>query len=278
MEIGFRKFAFHGNPEAMEQARYRFTDRDTELIAGFEDELRQHHFTCDVISFRYTDTRQTDRREGLLAQLSPPMAILSADGVAARDMIWACRNLGLSIPRDVAVLSCESDVLGCTACKPTISGVMVPARRIGQRAAEILNNMIRTGKTPKRLLIKLPPLDVSVRQSTDVLAVTDPLVSSAVQYVRENSAQNITATGIARHVSLSRRALAYRFATSLGRAPVAELRRVRVEQAKVLLAEIDLKLSIIATKVGIRQYRTFQRIFRQQMGITPYQYRLQLRK
>jgi two-component system response regulator YesN len=59
---------------------------------------------------------------------------------------------------------------------------------------------------------------------------------------------------------------------------VAELRRVRVEKAKVLLAEIDLKLSIIATKVGIRQYRTFQRIFRQQMGITPYQYRLQLRK
>jgi LacI family transcriptional regulator len=193
-------------------------------------------------------------------------------------MIWACRNLGLSVPRDVAVLSGENDDLACMACKPAISGVMVPVRRIGQRAAEMLGAMIHAGKAPKRRFIKLPPLDVWVRESTDVLAVTDPLVSSAVQYVREHSAQDITAKDVARHVSLSQRALEYRFATSLGRAPVAELRRVRVEKAKILLAETDLKLSIVAAKVGVRQYRTFQRIFRQHAGVTPYQYRLQLRK
>jgi LacI family transcriptional regulator len=278
MEIGFRKFAFHGYVERAEHGRSHAGWREREYLVGFEDELRRQNFACEVISFRDSDICDGNRRDALRAQLSPPVGVLSESAALAREMIWACRDMGLSVPRDVAVLSGENDDLACTACKPTISGVMVPVRRIGQRAAEMLGAMIRAGKAPKGRFIKLPPLDVWVRQSTDVLAVTDPLVSSAVQYVREHSAQDITATDVARHVSLSQRALEYRFATSLGRAPVAELRRVRVEKAKILLAETDLKLSIVAAKVGVRQYRTFQRIFRQHAGVTPYQYRLQLRK
>lgn len=54
-------------------------------------------------------------------------------------------------------------------------------------------------------------------------------------------------------------------------------RRVRVERAKILLGEGDLKVEVIAYDVGYRRVGTFERAFRTCTGVCPKGYRAALR-
>jgi AraC-like DNA-binding protein len=59
----------------------------------------------------------------------------------------------------------------------------------------------------------------------------------------------------------------------LGRSPGAEILRVRIEQAKNLLAETDLTIEVISRRTGFRKPAYFSTAFGNQTGSAPSMYR-----
>src|SRR5690606_40800105 len=55
------------------------------------------------------------------------------------------------------------------------------------------------------------PLGVATRQSTDVVAVADKHISTAIRFIRERACTGITVADVVKQVPLSRRILETRF-------------------------------------------------------------------
>jgi LacI family transcriptional regulator len=170
-----------------------------------------------------------------------------------------------------------NDDLECSLCMPAITSIVVPARQIGREAATLLDAMLSHRKFSKHP-VAVPALDVAVRQSTNILSVTDPHVLAAANYIQEHACDGITAADVARHMVMSKRAMEYRFTASLGRSPLAEIHRVQIERAKVLLTGSNMKVSSVVAKVGMQQHRSFRRIFWRHVGMSPNDYRAKMRK
>jgi LacI family transcriptional regulator len=208
-----------------------------------------------------------------LAAQPKPLAAFVWNTSSARELLYACAAAGLSVPLEVAVLSGSDDDLFCEVAPVPISAVRLPASEIGYRAARELDIMIHDpdGAPPANVLIS--PLGVAVRQSTDTLAVEDPAVVKALQFIRSEATGPITVEDVARHAGLSRRGLEQKFSASLAFTPASEIRRIRVNRAIELLRLSNLPIGEIAGRAGFRSAEYMASAFRSQLGTTPSRYR-----
>ncbi len=187
------------------------------------------------------------------------------------------RQLGeMPVPDDVAVVGVDDDQLVCELSNPPLSSVALNAEQGGYRAAELLDAlMFRRKRKPK--LIKVEPLWVVARQSTDVVAVEDQEVAAALRYIRENARAPIGVDDVVEQLVLSRRALEIRFKQSLGRSIRSEIQRVRLGWAKQLLVETNISVARVAEDAGFNSLSYLSRIFRREVGETLSQYRRRCR-
>ncbi len=72
---------------------------------------------------------------------------------------------------------------------------------------------------------------------------------------------------------VSTRTLLRRFRAETGESPLDFLRRARVRAARNLLETTDLPLARVVERVGYRDAGTFRRLFVEQVGMNPADYR-----
>jgi LacI family transcriptional regulator len=140
----------------------------------------------------------------------------------------------------------------------------------------MLDRILAGAKPPGQSLL-LPPLGVVTRQSSDLLAIADPDVTAAVRFIREHGHTPVRVTDVLRVVSVGRRTLERRFRAVLRRGLWEEIRRVRMEHAKRLLAETDRPMSAVADGSGFPNAKELSAVFRQETGLTPTAYRRRFR-
>jgi LacI family transcriptional regulator len=114
---------------------------------------------------------------------------------------------------------------------------------------------------------------VVTRQSSDVVAVEDPLVSRAMRFIRDHSCRGIKVRDVMQDVGCSRSVLERRFRAHLGWSPQAEMRNVQMRRVRQLLLETDWSLPRIAEALGIDHSEYLSVIFKRQTGQTPGQFR-----
>jgi LacI family transcriptional regulator len=207
--------------------------------------------------------------------LARPAALFAPHDAVAHRLAEACRAADLRVPEDVAILGCLDDPLLCGACQPPLSSVSAPMAAVGYEAARVLDSLMAGNPSPGR--IELPPLGVVTRQSTDPAAVADADVAAALRYIRSHAADRIDVDDIAAASGLSRSSLERRFRSFLGRGPLAELLRERIDRAKKLLVETDLAVKEIARAAGFHDLRHLSVTFRHKAGISPVRYRARFR-
>jgi LacI family transcriptional regulator len=155
--------------------------------------------------------------------------------------------------------------------------VVNPAEQIGFEAARLLDQ-IMTGQRPLRKPRFLPPTHVVTRQSTDIVAINDPDVSAAVALIHRQAMQPLRVSDIAREVGVARRGLERRFRKLLGRSPLDEIHRVKIERAKGLLVNTDLAIPAVARAAGFGSPQRLGAIFRQHTGVSPHIFRRDSRR
>ena len=181
------------------------------------------------------------------------------------------------MPEDVAVVGVDNDDLLCELCDPTLSSVALDAEQGGYNAAALLDGLMsgRVGE-PRRILVE--PIHVATRRSTDVHATEDRDLARAVRFIQDNIVRPIGVDDIVAHVGCSRRALELRFRRILGRSVNEEIRQIRIERAKHLLAETRLSVTRVAETLGFGSSNYMIRLFRHTVGQSPAVYRDRLRR
>ena len=217
-----------------------------------------------------------ERLRRWLQALPKPVGIFAGHDVWALQVVEACRLAGLRVPEDVAVVGVDNDDLLCELARPSLSSVIVPAERVGYEAAALLDRLLAGEKPPRDPVLISPPGVVS-RQSSDVLAIDDPLVAQTVRFLRDSAHLPLRVADVLRAVPVSRRALERRFQAVLERGLAAEIRRLHVERAKQLLADSELRMQTIAERCGFSSQYQFSRAFRREVGTTPTDYRAGVR-
>ncbi len=211
-----------------------------------------------------------------LTSLPKPVGILTFDDKLGERVLAACRWSGLSVPDWVAVLGIGNDDLISKLTWPSLSSINVPAERIGFEAAHILDRAMQ-GMAVEQSQRRLPPTGVTMRGSTDLLAVQDTAVESAAQYIREHAGEAIGVEHVARAVGISRRTLDRRFVKALGRSVHEELAAVRMQNACTMLSENQETVGSIAAACGFSTAASFSRAFHSHTGCWPTEYRNRFR-
>jgi LacI family transcriptional regulator len=148
--------------------------------------------------------------------------------------------------------------------------------RIGYEAAALLECMMAGGKPPTEPIL-IPPLEIKLRRSTDMLAINDYSLVAGSHYMREHLFDAITVNDIARAAGMSRRVFERRFTAQVGRAPREEILRLRLECVKGLLSETNCTLRQIATRTGFKHSEYLHTLFKQKIGTTPGKFRQETR-
>lgn len=100
-----------------------------------------------------------------LYQLNPrPSAVLAANDLMALGVLWAARNAGLDLPRDLAVVGLD-DIDLASKVSPSLSTVALPRREIGKTAMLLLLEMIKEEKEATKSHLTVDTTFV-LRQST----------------------------------------------------------------------------------------------------------------
>jgi LacI family transcriptional regulator len=94
-------------------------------------------------------------------------------------------------------------------------------------------------------------------------------VVAAIRHIRSHAAGPIHVRDVLASVPVSRRLLEQRFQAALGHGPAEEIRRVRLERARELLAHSDSSIEQIAKGVGFRTATRLGVAFKKQFGMTP---------
>jgi LacI family transcriptional regulator len=207
-----------------------------------------------------------------LRSLPKPVALLCWNAARGRQVTEACHYAGLRVPDQVAVLGGEYDELMSHISNPPLSTLDQPSEQVGYAAAEMLASMMAGRKPPAQPLL-FAPTRIIVRHSTDTLAIDDDVVREALELIRQRAPQGISVGEVVRKLSVGRRTLEQRFLRLLGRTPAAEIRRVRIEEAKRLLIDTDKAMGAVARASGFSQLDMFSRAFRRVVGMPPSEYR-----
>lgn len=100
---------------------------------------------------------------------------------------------------------------------------------------------------------------------TDHLVHADPLVRRFESWARANLAQGFSLDGAARAVGSSKRTLARRLQSVLGRSPLEYFQSVRVERAVHLLKTTGASVDEIAERVGYADGATLRTLLRRRL-------------
>ena len=249
---------------------------------AFADFLESAGHTCEVyVPERGCGTRaawqaQLRSLTNWLRELPKPVGILTWATKSGIEVINACDDVAIRVPDEVAVLGGDEDDLLCEACRPPLSAINVAAEQLGHDAADMLNVLMR-GETPAKSVIQVEPTGIVARQSTDVLAIDDADIVSAIRFIRDRPEQMIQVDDVARAVCVSRRSLERRFLSVLGRTVHDEIARSHLEHAVDLLVRTEMPMPAVAQASGYGSPEYFSTVFKERMGVTPLKYRARIR-
>jgi LacI family transcriptional regulator len=260
---GYRHFAFIGSSESSwSKGREQ----------GFERWLRakgtvpgRHLFSAATLPIYWPGNvaRRNQRLQERVSALPKPCGILTANDVIAWFVLHAARHEHCRVPEDLAVVGVDNNPLPNLA-GVAISSVELPFREVGRRAALLLGERLQGRAT--KCLIRLPPIRVVVRGSTDAFMTRDPLVRKAQGYVESRRHTRVTVQEVTRSVGSNRMTLGSHFQRELGTTILSYVRRRRVAYAEERLRQGDASVAQVAEECGYSSTSYFSRIFQRITG------------
>jgi|TARA_B110000211_G_scaffold67989_1_gene78472 transcriptional regulator GlxA family with amidase domain len=111
----------------------------------------------------------------------------------------------------------------------------------------------------------------------DALQHPDELVALAQSWLHQHWQQPLSLSLLATKANLSERQLTRRFSLAVGESPGQYLQKLRCRYAQDLLQNTDLAIADIAQYCGCSDSSHFGRVFRKVKGVSPSQFRVQVR-
>ena len=265
---GFRSLAFCGLKKMLWSEHRQNYFEETVKKAGLE-----------VFKYSFTYPHKESSRDSKLDQvaqwvqrLPKPVGIMSCNDLCGKFVVDSCRRHSIAVPQEVAVLGVDNDDILCDLTYPSLSSIELNTEKGGFDAAALLDKIIKGVKTDTQTIM-IEPIGVKERQSTDIIAVADRVVSDVLSFIKDNAHRPLQVEDILSEFNVSRRSLYTKFGDSIGTSVYEQIRRIRVTKICKMLIETNRSIKDIAFDFGFSSVDHIARFFRREKGITPTQYR-----
>jgi len=250
-------------------------------LTGFSARIEEAGFFCSSHKFSRTSVERNasgweefvDGVKSWIATWELPMGIFVCCDLSARYLVDICQSYGLHVSQDVSIVSTGNEPLICESPAPTLTSIDMGFNQIGYQAAAMLERLM-SGEAVDPKVELVQPLALVPRDSTDLYAANDPLVSRALRFIAENSHHRIEVKDVVTAAATNRRGLERKFRDSFGRTIASEITRLRLERAKRRMAETDVPMKEIALDAGFRNADHFYKVFMRVEGVPPSVYRI----
>lgn len=212
-----------------------------------------------------------------LKSLPKPVGIFAVHDPLGRFLCGACRQIGIRVPEEVAVIGANNDALVCGLSYPMLSSVSIPWNTIGEAVSEALRSLL-AGEKPPSAPILVPSGGVVLRHSANHLAVEDPLLRRAMTYLSERVQDPISIASLCRDLRIARRGLERKFREYYHCTPWEKLCQLRVARAKQLLTETNHPISMVSDLCGFNDPERMAVVFKRVEGMPPSAFRKGLRR
>ena len=170
----------------------------------------------------------------------------------------------------------------------TVSTVRLDFEFAGYLAAKMLGSLFATKDTKNRKgfvnsvsfvakkqvdSFTFPPLLVDRHKSTRGYGRRDPRILEAMETIRREACDGLTAAALAARYEGSRRLFEIRFREAAGHSILDEILNVRMARAVDLLANTEMRIDAIANFCGFNAELAFWKAFRKRMGVSPLEFR-----
>ena len=278
LQLGYREFAFVGalpdrSPRGFSEGRGQ----------GYIKRLAEAGYTVQV--FQYTPAITATPTPNIagwqqelarwLASLPTPCAVFACNDDMAVQVVRTAGMFGIEIPASIALIGVDNDIVKCETPQVSITSINQPFDRIGWEAGQMLDQLL-SGQTPQPLL-RLPPLSVEVRDSTEFVIYRDQLIKAAITFIRGHLREQINATDTAKALQLPRRTLERHFREVLNDSPARVLAMYRRQVALDLLLETNWDVAMISRAAGYTSPRIMSLSVQRHTGFAPNGYRRQAR-
>ena len=98
-------------------------------------------------------------------------------------------------------------------------------------------------------------------------------IQQAVSYIKENYDKDLNMAVVSNYISMNYSLFSYVFKQYTGNNFVNYLKEIRIQEAKRLLEETDMKVVDISGKVGYENEKHFMKTFKASCGVSPTEYR-----
>ena len=105
----------------------------------------------------------------------------------------------------------------------------------------------------------------------------EDVIQKACRYINDNFAKDITLNDVAKHVFLNPIYFSSYFKKMTGEKYSDYLTNVKIQKARQLLCDTDIKIPVVAEMSGFRDTNYFYKIFKNSTGLTPLEYRKKFR-
>jgi LacI family transcriptional regulator len=257
----FAWFALERNPVS----EARFEGYGSRLVA---EGIRRN-------DIRRLDGRGSNKQEAVVRQLQTlprPCAIFSKSDLDAAWLLNACLEAELKVPEDIAILGVDNNSLICENQPVPLSSINHDLETIGFEGARLLNDLMEGGAPPDHPLM-IDPAGITRRQSTDSLAVSDPVVRSALEFIEGHLRQSLGVDEVAQAAGVPRRNLETRFRQALRMGVHGKILERRLKRAETMLRDSSESIETISAMTGFANAPHLSRTFKKSYGLSPLKYR-----
>ncbi|AQQ71861.1 Xylose operon regulatory protein [Limihaloglobus sulfuriphilus] len=270
LEKGYKNFAFYGDTKYLwTKMRYK----------GFRNIVEKSR--CSLTCYDPPPAK-TIMQKGFgykinhiadwLSSLEKPIAVMASSDAWAVNVIEAARIAGINIPEQLSLIGVDNDVPICDTCFPQLSSIHLNSEQAGFKIAELLDRIMKGEKTYEHI-VKVEPVQVITRVSTDTLAVEDEDVVTAMRYIRAMKREPVQITEVAEEAAVSLRTLQKKFKENLNSTILDEIKRTRINYIKELLLNTDMSITKVSDFLYFSGTNSFSRYFKANTGYSPLEYR-----
>ena len=250
-----------------------------ERIDAFLECCRKAGAECDVAHFPFEHADEFDecvrRMVPWVASLPHRCAVFAVNDLYAIAAAEAMASAGRSFPRSLTLVGADGDdpPPWDRETAETISSVRLDHEQAGYLAAKALgafaaneglrcaqNERPRSAQAAPSLVF--PPILVERRKSTRGYGRREPRILEAVEMIRREACDGLTAAKLAGRFQGTRQLFDMRFREAMGHSPLDEIIHVRLQRVLELLAQPDFPICAIADFSGFSSERVLQKHFR----------------
>ena len=268
-QAGYRSFACLGNSTPYSRQR----------IEGFKRELGDTaqiatHEECAFDEVRYSEDFEQPGQalRTWLESLPKPVGVFAVHDPLGRFLCGACRQMGIRVPEEVAVIGANNDELVCGLSYPMLSSVSIPWDTIGEAVGDALHSLL-AGEAPPAEPLRVPTGGVVLRHSANHLAVEDPILRRVMSYLSERIQDPITIDLLCGELNIARRGLERKFREFYQCTPWEMLCQLRVARAKQLLSQTNHPISLVSELCGFNDPERMAVVFKRVEGMAPSAFR-----